>query len=96
MRRSQRLPGRGLGSDATAVTHFRCRYSRILTYHVVAKHAMATDVAKLKEAKTVQGSEVKVSVKDGKVKVNDANVTKTDIMCENAVIHVIDAVMLPK
>ena len=68
----------------------------ILTHHVVAKHIMAADIAKLKEVKTVQGSEVKITVKDGKVKVNDANVTKADIMCKNGVIHVIDAVMLPK
>ena len=72
------------------------KLANILTYHVVAKHVMAADVAKLKEAKTVQGSEVKISVKEGKVKVNDANVTKADIMCKNGVIHVIDAVMLPK
>ena len=72
------------------------KLANILTYHVVAKHVMAADVAKLKEAKTVQGSEVKISVKEGKVKVNDANITKADIMCKNGVIHVIDAVMLPK
>jgi uncharacterized surface protein with fasciclin (FAS1) repeats len=34
-------------------------------------------------------------VKEGKVKVNDANVVKTDIICKNGVIHVIDAVILP-
>jgi uncharacterized surface protein with fasciclin (FAS1) repeats len=68
----------------------------ILTYHVVAGKVTAADVAKLKEAKTVQGSAVKIAVKEGKVKVNDANVTKADIMCKNGVIHVIDAVMLPK
>ena len=39
---------------------------------------------------------MKIVVKDGKVKVNDANVVKTDIKCQNGVIHVIDAVILPK
>jgi uncharacterized surface protein with fasciclin (FAS1) repeats len=68
----------------------------ILTYHVVAGNVMAADVVKLKKAKTVQGSEVKIEVKDGKVKVDDANVTKTDIKCKNGVIHVIDAVILPR
>jgi uncharacterized surface protein with fasciclin (FAS1) repeats len=56
---------------------------------------MAADVVKLKSAKTVQGAEVKIRVKDGKVKVNKANVVKTDIVCKNGVIHVIDAVILP-
>jgi uncharacterized surface protein with fasciclin (FAS1) repeats len=30
------------------------------------------------------------------VKVNNANVVKTDIACSNGVIHVIDSVLLPK
>ena len=68
----------------------------ILTYHVVAGKVMAADVVKLKKAETVQGSEVRIRVKDGKVKVNGANVVKTDIDCTNGVIHVIDAVILPR
>ena len=68
----------------------------ILTYHVVAGKVMAADVVKLKKAETVQGSEVRIKVKDGKVKLNGANVVKTDIECTNGVIHVIDAVILPK
>ena len=35
-------------------------------------------------------------VDGGKVKVDNANVVKTDIRCANGVIHVIDAVILPK
>ena len=47
-------------------------------------------------AKTVQGSEVQIKVSDGKVTVDNANVTATDIKCGNGVIHVIDAVIIPK
>ncbi len=68
----------------------------ILTYHVVAGKVMAADVVKLTEAKTVQGSKVKIVVKDGKVMVDGANVTKTDIGTSNGVIHVIDSVIMPK
>jgi transforming growth factor-beta-induced protein len=68
----------------------------ILTYHVVAGKVMAADVVKLKNAKTVQGSEIKIAVADGEVMVDDANVIKTDIACGNGVIHVIDTVLLPK
>ena len=68
----------------------------ILTYHVVAGKVLAKDVVKLHEAKTLNGQEVKITVKDGKVKVNDANVVKTDILCTNGVIHVIDSVLLPQ
>ncbi len=67
----------------------------ILTYHVVAGKVMAADVVKLKNAKTVQGRNVRIRVKDGKVMLNRANVVKTDIVCKNGVIHVIDAVILP-
>ena len=68
----------------------------ILTYHVVAGKVMAADVVKLDKAKTVQGQEVKiVAGKDG-VKVDNANVVKTDIVAKNGVIHVIDTVILPK
>jgi hypothetical protein len=67
-----------------------------LTHVPGARIAMAADVVKLTEAKTVQGSQVSIKVTDGKVKVGTANVVKTDIVCGNGVIHVIDAVILPK
>ncbi len=67
----------------------------ILTYHVVAGKVMAADVVKLKEAVTVQGQTVTVNASDAGVKIGKANVVKTDIVCKNGVIHVIDAVLLP-
>jgi uncharacterized surface protein with fasciclin (FAS1) repeats len=73
----------------------KAQLTKVLTYHVVAGKVMAADVVKLTEAKTVEGSPVKITVKDGKVKVNDANVVKTDIGASNGVIHVIDTVILP-
>lgn len=68
----------------------------ILTYHVVAGKVMAADVVGLNSAATVQGSEVKISVVDGSVKLNDAaTVTATDIEASNGVVHVIDTVLVP-
>jgi transforming growth factor-beta-induced protein len=67
----------------------------VLTYHVVAGKIMAADVVKLASAKTVQGKSISIVTKDGKVTVNGANVVRTDIVCGNGVIHVIDAVILP-
>jgi len=72
------------------------KLTAILTYHVVPGKVLAADVVKLDSAKTVQGAEVAIAVEDGKVKVDEANVTATDIECTNGVIHVIDAVILPK
>jgi len=69
---------------------------KVLLYHVVAGNVMAKDVVKLKAAKTVEGSSVKVTVKGGKVMIDNANVVKTDIACTNGVIHVLDTVLMPK
>ena len=67
----------------------------ILKYHVVPGNVMAKDVVKLSKAKTAQGQNVRIKVADGKVKVNKANVVKTDVKSSNGVIHVIDTVILP-
>lgn len=67
----------------------------VLTYHIVSGKVMAADVVKLDSAKTVQGKSLAIVAKDGKVIINGINVVKTDIICKNGVIHVIDAVLLP-
>ena len=69
--------------------------SKVLTYHVVPGKVMASDV-KPGNVKTVQGSSIKVTAADGKVKVDNANVVKTDVSADNGVIHVIDTVIMPK
>lgn len=66
----------------------------VLTYHVVGAKVMAADV-KPGKVKTVQGQEITLATKGG-VTVNKAKVVKADIACDNGVIHVIDAVILPK
>jgi uncharacterized surface protein with fasciclin (FAS1) repeats len=68
--------------------------TKVLTYHVVAGQVKAEDVVKLSSANTVEGQSVKITVGDS-VMVNNAKVTKTDIMTSNGVIHVIDSVILP-
>lgn len=69
---------------------------KVLLYHVVPGNVMAKDVVKLKTAKTAQGSNVMISVNGKAVKINNANVTATDIKASNGVIHVIDTVIMPK
>lgn len=66
----------------------------VLTYHVVPGKVMAADV-KAGQVKTVQGGSITVTTKAG-VKVDNANVVKTDIGTSNGVIHVIDSVIMPK
>jgi uncharacterized surface protein with fasciclin (FAS1) repeats len=72
------------------------KLTAILTYHVVAGNVMAKDVVNLTSAKTVNGQSLTIMVKDGTVMVDGAKVVKTDIVCSNGVIHVIDSVVLPK
>jgi len=68
----------------------------ILLYHVVPGKVMAADVVTLKSATTAQGSDVEIMLADGGVRINDANVTATDIESSNGVIHVIDSVIIPR
>ena len=73
----------------------KAKLTAILTYHVVPGKVVAADVVKMKKAKTVEGSDIKIRVKAGKVMVNKARVVKTDVMASNGVIHVVDAVLMP-
>ncbi len=70
--------------------------TNILTYHVVSGKLMAADLKDGQKLKTVEGGELTVSVKDGKVMINGANVTIADVVSSNGVTHVIDAVLMPK
>lgn len=72
----------------------KAKLTAVLTYHVVPGKVLAKDV-KAGPVKTVQGSSLTVSTTGG-VKVDAANVVKTDVMADNGVIHVIDSVILPK
>lgn len=66
----------------------------VLLYHVVDGAVTSGEVVKLKSAKTLEGDEVKIAVKNG-VMINESKVTKADILASNGVIHVIDTVLLP-
>jgi uncharacterized surface protein with fasciclin (FAS1) repeats len=72
----------------------RATLVKILKYHVVAGDYPSNRLTS-GQVPTAEGSPVTVSVKDGKVKVNDANVIQPDIVASNGVIHAIDRVILP-
>jgi transforming growth factor-beta-induced protein len=78
-----------------ALLRDKAKLASILTYHVVPGKVMAADVAKLTEAKTVDGQSVKITTAGG-VMVDNAKVIKTDVPATNGVIHVIDTVIMPK
>lgn len=70
------------------------KLAKILTYHVVAGQVMAKDV-KPGKVTTVEGDKLNITKSSAGVKVNNANVIKTDVAASNGVIHVIDTVVIP-
>jgi uncharacterized surface protein with fasciclin (FAS1) repeats len=62
--------------------------------HVVSGKVMAADVSKMKTAKTVEGSDLKIDASHG-VKINNSTVTTADVAADNGVIHIIDTVLMP-
>ena len=74
----------------------KAELTKVLTLHVMSGTVMAKDVAGQKATPaSLAGEALHVDGTHG-VTVNGATVTKADIVCSNGVIHVIDAVLLPK
>lgn len=71
------------------------KLKRIVTYHFSFGDVRSDDLAQISEAETVEGSILAIESTNGIIKVNDANVLKTDILADNGVIHVIDTVLMP-
>ena len=67
----------------------------VLTYHAFSGAISAGDALKAKSAKTLNGQPVNFGINDGLFQVNGATIRSTDIECDNGIIHVIDAVLLP-
>lgn len=69
----------------------------ILTYHVLSGRTVASDITRNNGAMpaTVNGQPLSITVREGKVYVNGAQVVIADVPASNGVIHVIDAVLMP-
>jgi uncharacterized surface protein with fasciclin (FAS1) repeats len=68
----------------------------VLTYHVLPGTVKAADVVKASDLESLNGQKIKVKVGEESVLVDEAAILKTDLICTNGVIHVIDKVMLPE
>ncbi len=69
--------------------------AQILLYHVASGKVMSTDLSDGQMVTTLQGKTVKVSITAEGVFINNAKVTVADLVADNGVVHVIDAVLLP-
>jgi hypothetical protein len=71
------------------------KLAQVLAYHVIPGKIMVAEV-KPGKVQTIQGSSLTLKSDNGKVTVDEANVTQSDVTADNGVIHVIDTVVLPK
>jgi uncharacterized surface protein with fasciclin (FAS1) repeats len=69
--------------------------ANILLYHVLGASVKSTDLSNGQTATTLLGKDIKVTISASGVFINNAKVTVADIMADNGVVHVIDAVLLP-
>jgi len=81
--------------DSLVQPESKAKLQSILTYHVVAGKVLSTDLTDGMKAKTVNGSEITIHLKDGKVFINDAEVVVADVQTDNGVIHAINKVIMP-
>lgn len=70
------------------------KLNKIFSYHVIHGKVLVTEI-KPGKTKTLQGEMLTLTSDNGKVTVNGANVTQSDINADNGVIHEIDAVIMP-
>jgi uncharacterized surface protein with fasciclin (FAS1) repeats len=73
----------------------RDQLTDILTYHVVPGEYRAADLENGQTLETLQGETLTVTIIDGRVMINGAEVVQADVDASNGVVHVISSVILP-
>ena len=73
----------------------RALLTEILLYHVAVGSYDAQDVLGMGQIRMLNGDTAQVSVRGGVVYINDASVSRANIVTSNGIIHVIDAVLIP-
>lgn len=74
----------------------RDELARILKAHVIEGRVYADQVVALSSARALSGTELAIVSRNGKVTIAGANVVQTDLEALNGVVHVIDAVIVPR
>lgn len=71
------------------------KLATILRYHIISGKVAAKDAVQVESAQTLTGGPVNISLRDGRLTINNANVILNDVEASNGIIHVIDTVLLP-
>lgn len=87
--------------DSLLLPENKAKLQAVLTYHVVAGKVLSSDLSDGQVVKTVQGNNLTVEIKSGKVMLVDATgakveVVTADIEASNGVVHLINGVVLPE
>ncbi len=87
--------------DVTSLFANNKKLKEVLTYHVVKGQKLTcADLDAMKDIQPMQGGLIKVSHKDNKngkdeMYLDKVKVKKTDILCSNGIIHIIDGPIMP-
>ncbi|MBC7512901.1 MAG: fasciclin domain-containing protein [Herminiimonas sp.] len=73
----------------------KARLAQVITYHVIPGKTLVADV-KPGMTKTLQGAMLRLRSDNGMVTVDEATVTQSDMQADNGVLHMINAVALPR
>lgn len=79
----------------TALLKDRVRLAQVLSHHIVPGKNLVADV-RPGQIKTIQGDVAALTSDNGKITIDGANVTQSDVTADNGVIQVIDAMILSK
>ena len=67
----------------------------ILSYHVIADKVLAEDLTTGERLDTLEGDSVQITLDGGGAFVNTAQISRTDLVATNGVVHIIAAVLMP-
>lgn len=73
----------------------KARMAEVIKHHVIADQISSSDAISAKNAMALDGEVLDLETCNG-FKVGNASVTEADIECRNGLVHVIDAVLMPK
>jgi len=83
-------------ADLDALIKDKVKLTKVLTHHVFAGNANSTDLGMLKDLSVASGGRLPILLGKGSLRVGGALVIKADVAASNGLIHVIDAVLIPK